>query len=402
MKNTKMIKTIIILCFIVLFILTAILTGIVRKEKKKSLNEKAQNQVVMQDLENAVYDDSVKYNNIKSVLESYGCTFISETKKPKEIIYLEFGKNLYESNGTSNQNYFESLINACAKKLSKTIFYLYDEQKSIQITVECDLVNSEITYKINNIANYFSNSDSDLFKEAETTEIVKYQSIEKTYNILYNLINNNMFLTNEFGDEEGKTEDGKYGYYLNKTVKAYISAGKVRNLIFTSAYEGDVFNNISVGTPLKQVAEQLPDYAFGSVNDGFLGYRTKDVYVFIYEDEISVYGYSYSEHPEFEEYIKTYLTNFDLEKFVSNVTSLWQSYDEFEYDKENQSLHLTYPYIGVMIDIEDNVASGITLYSNYCFTDISKRLVAQGDVSINSKEDAIYKVEMKRKFSENN
>ena len=167
------------------------------------------------------------------------------------------------------------------------------------------------------------------------------------------------------GKIEGKTEDGKYGYYLNKTVKAYISAGKVRNLIFTSAYEGDVFNNISVGTPLKQVAEQLPDYAFGSVNDGFLGYRTKDVYVFIYEDEISVYGYSYSEHPEFEKYIKTYLTNFDLEKFVSNVTSLWQSYDEFEYDKENQSLHLTYPYIGVMIDIEDNVASGITLYSNY-------------------------------------
>ena len=35
MKNTKMIKTIIILCFVVLFILTAILTGIVRKEKKK-------------------------------------------------------------------------------------------------------------------------------------------------------------------------------------------------------------------------------------------------------------------------------------------------------------------------------------------------------------------------------
>ena len=46
MKNTKMIKTIIILCFVVLFILTAILTGIVRKEKKKSLNEQAQNQVV--------------------------------------------------------------------------------------------------------------------------------------------------------------------------------------------------------------------------------------------------------------------------------------------------------------------------------------------------------------------
>ena len=402
MNNTKIIKIVIILCFVILFILTAVLVGIVKREENKALNKQVQNQVVMQDLENAVYDDSVKYDNIKSVLESYGCSFISETKKPTEIIYLLFGKNLYERDGTSNQNYFESLINACAKKISKNIFYLYDEQNSIQIMVECDLVNSEITYKINNISNYFSNSDSDLFKEAETAEIVKYQPIEKTYNILYNLIDNNMFLTKEFGEAEGKTEDGKYEYYLNKTIKAYISAGKVRNLIFTSAYEGDVFYNISVGTPLKQVAEQLPDYAFGSVNDGFLGYRTKDVYVFIYEDEISVYGYSYYEHSEFEEYVKSYLTNYDLEKFVNNVTSLWQSYDEFEFDKENQSLHLTYPYIGVMIDIEDNDASGITLYSNYYFTDTTKRLVAQEDVSINSKEDAIYKVEMNRKFSKNN
>ena len=388
MKNTKIIKIVIILCFVILFILTAVLVGIVKREENKALNKQVQNQVVMQDLENAVYDDSVKYDNIKSVLESYGCSFISETKKPTEIIYLLFGKNLYEKDGTSNQNYFESLINACAKKLSKNIFYLYDEQNSIQIMVECDLVNSEITYKINNISNYFSNSDSDLFKEAETAEIVKYQPIEKTYNILYNLIDNNMFLTKEFGEAEGKTEDGKYEYYLNKTIRAYITAGKVRNFIFTSAYEGDVFYNI--------------DYAFGSVNDGFLGYRTKDVYVFIYEDEISVYGYSYYEHSEFEEYVKSYLANYDLEKFVNNVTSLWQSYDEFEFDKENQSLHLTYPYIGVMIDIKDNDSSGITLYSNYYFTDTTKRLVAQEDVSINSKEDAIYKVEMNRKFSKNN
>ena len=121
MKNAKIIKIVIILCFVILFILTAVLVGIVKREENKALNKQVQNQVVMQDLENAVYDDSVKYDNIKSVLESYGCSFISETKKPTEIIYLLFGKNLYEKDGTSNQNYFESLINACAKKLSKNI-----------------------------------------------------------------------------------------------------------------------------------------------------------------------------------------------------------------------------------------------------------------------------------------
>ena len=87
MKNTKIIKIVIILCFVILFILTAVLVGIVKREENKALNKQVQNQVVMQDLENAVYDDSVKYDNIKSVLESYGCSFISETNK-KYILFV--------------------------------------------------------------------------------------------------------------------------------------------------------------------------------------------------------------------------------------------------------------------------------------------------------------------------
>lgn len=400
MKKEKMIRRSIVLCFVILFILVSILLVIVQREKNEIT--KNTNSIKMQDLENSVYDSSVSYNSIKELVEAYGCVFISETKEPTEIIYLSFGKKLYEDNGNSNQEYFESLVNACAKRLIKERFYLYDEEKSIQILVDCDLANGKISYKINDISNYFNQVDSKLYEELENTNIVEYQSIENTYNILYNLIENNMFLTTEFGKSEGTTEDGIYKYYLNQTVKVRVSAGRARNIVFLPGYEGDVFYNISVGTPLKEVAEKLPNYAFGSIEEGFLGYRANEVYVFFYEDEISVYGYSYYEHTEFEKYLGEYIQDRNLSQFVKNVTSLWQSYNEFEYDEVNKNLHLTYPSIGVMIDIVNNDPKGIVLYSNYYFTDLSKRYVAEGNITLNSEDDALFNNEINRRLNENN
>ncbi len=154
MKTEKTIRKLIIICFIILFILAVVLLIFVQKEKNKI--EENTNSIQMQDIVNSVYDNNASYSSIKELVEAYGCVFINEIKEPIETIYLSFGKNLYEPDGTSNQQYFENLINASAKRLYKTRFYLYDEEKSIQISVVCDLVNSEISYKINNISNYFS------------------------------------------------------------------------------------------------------------------------------------------------------------------------------------------------------------------------------------------------------
>ena len=219
---------------------------------------------------------------------------------------------------------------------------------------------------------------------------------------MYNLIDHNMFLTTEFGESEGLAEDGIYKYYLDKTVKVRLSAGRVRNIVFLPEYKEEVFYGIYVGTPLKEVKEKLPDVAFGSIEEGFLGYRANEVYVFFYEDEISVYGYSYYEHTDFEEYLGEYLQSKNLSQFVKNITSLWQSYEEFEYDEANKNLHLTYPAIGVTIDIVNNDSKGIALYSNYYFSDLSKRYIAEEKITLKSKEDAIFNSETNRRLKENN
>ena len=181
-----------------------------------------------------------------------------------------------------------------------------------------------------------------------------------------------------------------------------LSAGRVRNIVFLPEYKEEVFYGFYVGTPLKEVKEKLPDVAFGSIEEGFLGYRANEVYVFFYEDEISVYGYSYYEHTDFEKYLGEYLQSKNLSQFVKNVTSLWQSYEEFEYDEVNINLHLTYPAIGVTIDIVNNDSKGIVLYSNYYFTDLSKRYIAEEKITLKSNEDAIFNSETNRRLKENN
>ena len=125
MKTEKTIRKLIIICFIILFILAVVLLIFVQKEKNKI--EENTNSIQMQDIVNSVYDNNASYSSIKELVEAYGCVFINEIKEPIETIYLSFGKNLYEPDGTSNQQYFENLIHQSAKSLYTTRFYLYDD-----------------------------------------------------------------------------------------------------------------------------------------------------------------------------------------------------------------------------------------------------------------------------------
>ena len=55
---------------------------------------------------------------------------------------------------------------------------------------------------------------------------------------------------------------------------------------------------------------------------------------------------------------------------------------------------------GIEIDIKGNDPKGITLYSNYYFTDYTKSLVKNGVVSFDGKTDMVEKKELERR--ENN
>ena len=394
MKNKAFLKKLILICFSILFILLIIMCVLLYKVQEKNETNIGFSVPEKQDLENDVYNNNQVFHNVKEILESYDCTYISEQEEPTTVIYLVFGKSLFNSDGSNNRNYYESLINALAKKLIKKNFYLYDEKNSIQINVSCDFENDNISYKINNISNYFGTTNGDLYQEIENTEIAQYQYIPISYNVLYNIVQNNMYLIDELGEPEG--EVGKYKLYQNGTIMSRNFSGKVRNMIFLEGYDGNVFTGVEVGTPLSEIKKLYPNNAFGSIEEGYLGYRTAELYVFFYENEISVYGYSYYEQKNFEDILEEYLNTNDLNRFTERVTKLWTNYDEFEYDSGNKSLYLTYPSIGVIINIQNNNSKGITICNNYYLSDKIKNFIIENKISLDSSIDALYMSERNR------
>lgn len=394
MKNKAFFKKLILICFSILFILLIIMCVLLYKVQKKNETNIGVSIPEKQDLENDVYNNDQVFHNVQEILESYGCTYISEQEEPTTVIYLVFGKSLFNSDGTNNRNYYESLINALAKKLIKKNFYLYDEKNSTQINVTCDFENDNISYKINNISDYFGTANGELYQDIENTEIVQYQYIPISYNVLYNIVQNNMYLIDELGEPEG--EVGKYKLYQNGTIMSRNFSGKVRNMIFLEGYEGNVFTGVEVGTPLSEIKKLYPNNAFGSIEEGYLGYRTAELYVFFYENEISVYGYSYYEQKNFEDILEEYLNTNDLNRFTERVTKLWTNYDEFEYDRGNKSLYLTYPSIGVIINIQSNNSKGITICNNYYLSDKIKNFIIENKISLDSSIDALYMSERNR------
>ena len=176
-----------------------------------------------------------------------------------------------------------------------------------------------------------------------------------------------------------------------------VPTGAVKNIIFTDKYDGDITSTINTDMDLKQIAEIEPTYNFGSVKEGYLGYRNDSYYYFFYDDEISIYTYSYKNNSTFEDILEEYIETGDLDIFSKRLKNRWQAYDLFEYDEGKATLHVLYSTRGVEINIKENDFKGITFYQNYYFTDYSKSLVKNGIVSFNNNVDLVHKIEMDRR-----
>ena len=192
--------------------------------------------------------------------------------------------------------------------------------------------------------------------------------------------------------------DNGYLSYLDGAIKIRkLVTDGVRNIVFSDDYEGYITLYIKPGMSLKEILEHHPENTLGSVNKGYLGYRTADFYLFCYEDEFSLYPYSYRSNKTFEEILEKYLDDGDFTSFISNLSTRWMAYDYMEVDLENKNADILYSTRGVHIKIENGDPSKTTFYSNYCFTDYTKHLVKNGILDFEPGVDLVEKTELERR-----
>lgn len=334
---------------------------------------------------------------IEDVIKKYDSEYI---KQENNSIYVKFAKDLYDKNGKSNESFFEDLTEELEPFFEFNDFQVIDEEKKIRIDAKFNFETEQYEISINDLKDFYNQTNGDSYVAVENSEIVEPSKIIIDNGFLERLVIKNMYLSSieKYLEGEKTLEDG-YVSYNNDKLRLKISPNKsVMNIIFTENYNGSILNDVDRGENLSQVYQKHPDNTFGSLSDRYLGYRNGDLYYFFYEDEVSVYGYSYAKNDVFEELLAKYIEDKNLDSFINTLSRKMLSYDTFEYEADIKKATMIFPTRGIEIKIEDNDSKGITLYSNYYFTDTTKEMVKNGLISY-STEDLVAKYESQRRES---
>lgn len=334
---------------------------------------------------------------VKEIIEDSGSKYISRTGRTIPVFNVEFKCDLYDKNGRSQKTYFYDLIEELVPEVNES-FYLSDDVKKIKIFVGYDPATDTYKITINEIDNFYETTEGEDYVNVEATEITKQSDFAILDPLFNKLATKNMYYSNTILASEDRVEmpNGYYSYD-DGTIYAKLAGGRVLNTILTTKYEEEIALNTKVGTSLVEIDKYFSNRAFGSVKDGYLGYRTNSYYVFIYDDQISIYEYMYKKNDYFDKYLKDYCETGDLDKLYSDFTTAWSSYFEKEYDPNSGRLKITFPTRGIDIDIVGNDSRGIKIYSNYYLTDTVKNLIKKHKITLESDKDLIQMTEVARR-----
>ncbi len=347
------------------------------------------------------------FNSIEEVLEYYGCRLIRTKNSTEENFTTDINVNLkmdLYDNEKSNEEFYNSVINAVAKFLNYTSFRMIDDAKTEKIEIRVIGDGTKIQkILINGVEDYFIYRNSQIslsqYKEIKMTEIA-IQAKE-----LVNCIQNNWTTDTNFGTRE--TIFQNYYIYFDEGIETRKISGKIYNIIFTKNYVKPVVNGFTVGEKHDIIIRELGTPTFQNEDKTIIGYKSKDIYVFFGENEISIYRNT--KETGFDEFFaltdKFLKDEYTLLEYMNELTYLWPDYDEYTYDSE--TVFLSYPNKGIDIKMNYDNTNGIVIYNNIGVNQTKINPYFQYTEFIAMLQiDNVYKAEVKRatqraQFAEN-
>lgn len=396
MNKVKLLKLFIII-LLLLCIIMLVFTIVTFKNISQEYSGYEETQ--KEHLDNNNLDIEIVEKDYKSVEEIFEENNIEYLSTKDNIIRITFPKDLYDEDGKSNEKFFNDLVNEIGEFYENKSFTLLDITKNIKIHAKYNSSDEKYELIINDLQDYFEKVDGESYTEVDKVRLKKSSNIFSDNSILFKLAAKKSYFSSieSLVEEDEELENGYISYNDGQIKIRKSLVDTVRHIIFTSKYEGKITSEIDMSTPLKDILKRYPENSFGSIDEGYLGYITNDYYYFFYKDEISIYSYTYEENKQFEKLLKNYLESKDLDKFISGINANYRVYDYLEYNPEIQKAYVVFANRGIEIDIEENNPKGITLYTNYSFSDDTKKYVREGTISLNSHEDLVNKKEIERR-----
>ncbi len=383
--NKNYSKHIIILA--ILMVIFLIINSILANISKKNNEEKTE----------LSYDN---LTTVQQVIEYYKSEYISEENSKDEDfyldIYLKLAKLPYEEDETSNEEYYNNMINDIAKIIRYNSFKMFDKQNNINIKVICK--NQEVSsIIINDQEDYFIFHDSQIsmkhYEEIDSTD-VKISSP-----ILQTLIDNEWDSNVNLGTRESIFDD--YYVYFDEGIKTRIINNKIYNIVFDKNYKENVINTFFPGIDLKVIKSSLGNPTFEDKDINVIGYKSERIYIFFTENEISIYRRDQTDTDDFFKLADKYLeSNIDLLEFMNQLTYMWPDYSEYEYS--TTSVFISYPLKGVEIKINYDDTNGILVYNNIR-SSLSKinRYMEKTEFVAKLQLDSVFEAEKRRVTNQN-
>ena len=389
----RLIIVILILFFLLLLFMTMLL-GALENDTSSAANSTVNSNIV-----DGTQTGSSKPKTLEQIIAEYKSQYLSRSGNE---VYIKLGKDLYDENGNSNEKFFEAFIFDLGEIFLTSNFVLIDEEKGVNVEAVYDYGIEKHKIIFNKRENFYSLTDGKSYVEVQKSEIVEPSIMFKGNDFLTDLIVGRMYYSSVASHlGEYKELESGYRYYPDQKLKIRMAPNdSIMNIVFTEDYEGNILHDVPHGMKLNKIYELHQDNTFGSLSEGYLGYRNDDYYYFFYEDETVIYGYLYDKNKTFEKALETYLEDKDLNKFYKTLSKKMLSYDEVNYDEASQSLYMYFPTRGIEIDIEANDPKGITLYNSYYFTDKSKQWVKDGYIKYKN-QDLVLTYEKERRSANN-
>ncbi len=283
----------------------------------------------------------------------------SQDERYFKDIYVDLKYGLYEGEN-SKKDFYNSLITTVAQKMNYENVRVIDEEKQIEIRIVCDTENGELIGSyINGDTNFYGHYESQKalanYKKTAITEL----NIES--NEINTLIQNGWNKnTLSIGEAEDEIDD--YIEYSDFGINIYEIDEKVFNLLFDTRYTETVVNGIKVGDTFETIISKLGAPTFGSEEDGYIGYKGEELYVFFNEDQISIYPVE-DEVKSINSLVERYEEDGSIKRLVSGATDLWENYENYYYDE--YTVDLSYPLAGIKFQFGVSENHGIKIYNNF-------------------------------------
>lgn len=349
-------KKIIMICIfcILLFLIVIISIKIYQGNKQKKEMEELRHQVLG-------YSSIEDFKSVQEVALYLDCELIGiedcEQDNARYNVKMRISKRLGDEGA---KQVYEKLVQYCAYVLKYEDFYIIDEDSGIVIFILCNKDSGLVS-------KYFINSDENYFKNVESkgainnSTVIENASIQVKIesDILNKIVKNNWQVPENIGVAESQFD--KYDIYFDEGFKIRKVNNSVYNIVFDDNYNQNIINNVGTKSTKKEIEKNLgkPQFELSEL----IGYKLKNMYVFFYKNQVSVYQCKQYNTEKIAQFFEQYNDDKNFEKLINKVKDVWKDYDVYEYGSNYILLQYSNKGIAFKYGVDNN--NGIYLYNNY-------------------------------------